>query len=298
MQSAPFAEYMEHIGWQTKVITKKGQKTFVYLKKLPLLGYVAKSPKILFPFPLKEMETLVANRPKLLLRLEPNMFLPENKRDQDSYKSLLIQHGYGNTWLGCELQTIRVNLTKTPQKILESIPRENTRRNIRIAQKRFLIAEESDDLDLFYALHQQTAKRQHFYCPPKHEIEALWHAFLPSKSAKLLLVKTKQGDPLVAIFLLLHQSVAYYRYVGSSDIASELRAPSLAVWESFLLAKKYKCKWFDFYGINDERSPTRSWRGFTHFKEGFSENKLRFVLPAAKYYPPAGPLVHLFDRVV
>lgn len=297
MQSEAFAEYMAYLGWDTLVVAKGNSKTYIYLKKVPLFGTLIKIPKILFPIPFQEIDEISKRHKTLLVRLEPNVVLPHSQKDQTFTYDHLFHNGFTRTWLACELQTVRVDLRQSTQSLFRSLPRENTRRNIRIAQKNKLTAEESSDISLLHNLHAQTAKQRHIYCPHIAELTALWQAFSKGNGAKIVIVRDKDGRPLAGVFLLLYKKVAYYRYVGASPEAPQCRAPTLAVWESLLLAKKYGCTRFDFLGINDSRHEDRKWQGFTQFKLGFSNDTLRYLLPAAKYQPPFGGVVQLFDRL-
>jgi len=74
---------------------------------------------------------------------------------------------------------------------------------------------------------------------------------------------------LSGILMLKTKDIAYYMYAASSDKGKKLFAPTLCAWEVIVLAKKLKCKIFDFEGIFDERFPLKSWHGFTRFKKSF-----------------------------
>lgn len=297
MQSEEFADYMAFIGWRVHTVQANNRQNFLFSKKLPIFGTLAKSPKVLYPFPLKQFAAAIERDRPIVLRIEPNMILP-GQSDLAKYQSQLAKQQFVDTWLGCELKTLRFNVQNSEQTIFKSLPRENTRRNIRQAASNKLRAEEIDDLKLFYKLHVQSAKQRHFYCPPFAEMERLWQNFKSRKQATIVIIRSKKGEPLAGVLLITFAGVAYYRYVGASPQAFALRAPSLAVWESILTAKRHGCDWFDFYGVNDERSPLKAWQGFTHFKEGFSNTALTFVTPAAKYYAPVGPVLKLFDRII
>lgn len=294
MQSEAFGNYMERIGWRTTVVGKS-KKVFIYTKKLPGLGTMAKIPKISLPVPFEQIEDRLRGDRLMLLRLEPNVVLPEDKKKSATLMQRFYAHGYTNTWRACELAHVRVPLSNSQPKLLAAFPRENTRRNIRTAQKYGLTAEESSDLKLFYELHRYTAKSRHFYCPPFSEIVAMWESFAKKNGAKLVITRTKAGKPVAGIFLVLFQKIAYYRYVGALDEGMPLRAPTFAAWQAMLLAKYSGCEWFDFMGVNDERGFDRTWQGFSHFKLGFSNKPIRLLIPIAKYYGPIGRFMQFFD---
>lgn len=297
MQSEQFAEYLAYLGWQTTIITKP-IKTYVYSKKLPVFGTIAKIPKVQFPISFRAIEAGLTKNRLVLIRLEPNVVLPRRKIDQVKLTTYIRSHGYVPTWLACELQVVRVDLRPAIEVILQRFPRENTRRNIRIAQKNKLTAEESTDLPLFYGLHKQTARRKHFYCPPLAELEQLWKSFARINGAKLVIVRDAKGTALSGIFLLIHARTAYYRYVGTLPEALTSRAPTFAAWEAMKIAKKAGCKWFEFMGVNDLRHPDKRWEGFSHFKWGFVEEGMPLMEPATKYFSTVGTVLKYMDRIM
>ena len=110
------------------------------------------------------------------------------------------------------------------------------------------------------------------------EMTSLWNNFHPSK-ADLLLAKNNKGAYLAGILLLYHEKTAYYWYASALKEGKKMFAPTLLVWEAVKRVKKRGCKILDFEGVYDERFPkaSQSWRGFTKFKEGFSDINIIFM---------------------
>lgn len=295
-QSKQFGNFLETLGWQTHILKQKERKVFVFEKRVPILGNVLKVPKALLPLPFEDLDQLGQKRKAQIVRIEPNIIVPSLIHDIQAFTSMWQRHGYGKTWKDGEIQTIRIDLRPNEEHIFKSFPRENTRRNIKSAIKNKLTAEESDDIEQFLRLHQALAHRKHFYAPPNNQVLAMWAAFRKTNNVRLLFVKNHKGEVVEGLFLVMFNGICYYRYVGTLKQAESLRAPSFAVWQAILLAKKYGCGWFDFAGITDKRNLNRRWIGFTHFKQGFSNNKIQFVLPVAQYRPPKGTLLHAIDR--
>lgn len=298
MQSAQFGAYMASMGWQVEPIAGSQQTTYLYIRKMPVLGVVAKAPKARWPFPFEKLAAAVEQRGKpVVIRIEPNMLLPEDPTVATQFIKTMRENRYGSTWKGAELKTIQVDLRPDPTTIFASIPRENTKRNIRAAEKNGLTAGLSNDLKVFYDLHAYTAKKKHFFLPSFTEVQSIYQNFEPGKGSVIILVWSKQGTVLAGVLLIIHHNIAYYRYVGTTDEGIALRAPTYAVWQSFLLTKALGCQTFDFFGVNDPRNQQKQFVGFTHFKEGFSTNSFQLLDPIAKYYPPVGTLMHLFDGI-
>lgn len=297
MQSEQFAEYLGSLGWHTTVISKPF-KTYVYSKKLSLAGTIAKIPKAYFPISFHEVEAHLRKNRLVMIRLEPNVMVPKRAAEKVKLQDYLRSHGYVPTWLACELQVVRVDLSPTVETIFKRFPRENTKRNIRVALKNKLTAEESDDLPLFHTLHQQTARRKHFYCPPLKEMNQLWQSFAKTNDAKIVMVRDAGGKAVASIFLLLYKGIAYYRFVGALPEALGSRAPTFAAWEAMKIAKNSGCQWFEFMGVNDPRHPDKRWEGFSRFKWGFVDKGIPLMEPAAKYYPGIGTILKHIDRIM
>lgn len=296
MQSAAFGEYMAHLNWQTVTLGSKQQPAYLYIHKVPLIGTVAKMPKVIFPLPIEELVAYIQKYNIQLCRIEPNVILPQKQEHETMLEKYTKNCGFRPSWLDGELTTLVVDLTRSEDKMFATIPRENTRRNIRAAIKNGLKTQETDDIELLISLHRKLAKQKHFFAPSEAELKAIWQAFSKIGEATIVVIRDKQHIPQAAIFLIIHQQVAYYRYVGYEDTAEVLRAPSLAVWECLLTAKRHGAIRFDFLGITDPRRKQKRWEGFTHFKKGFSNTSLRYISPKAYYKKPFGPFLQLMGQ--
>ena len=171
--------------------------------------------------------------------------------------------------------TIQIDLKGDEKEIFRSFS-EAKRRGIRRAIKHNVTVDLSDDLEAFIKI------RKHQYRPMGFliagEMKKLWKNFFPKK-ADLLLAKSKSGKFIAGIMLLYQGKTAYYWFASATNEGKKLFAPTLLVWKAVKTAKKRGCDNLDFEGIYDERFPKASaaWRGFTKFKEGFSDKKIIFM---------------------
>lgn len=249
-QTPEYSKYMEILGWQVEKIVGN----YIYIKSIPLIGKIAKlqrpAKKISnFKFTIfneKHWPAVVYIEPLQLIKSLPPGF--------KTAKSAFLP-----------AKTIQIDLTKTVKTLLKEM-RPKTRYNIKIAQKRGVVVCISQDIEAFINLWKSAAIKR-FSLPQDKEIKALWQSF----GNKAYLVLAYKNDVLLAgVLIACSPDTSFYMYAASSQEGKKLFAPTLVAWETILLAKKKGSKVFDFEGIYDERYPsTKSWRGFTKFKEGF-----------------------------
>ncbi len=281
-QSPNFAGYMEKIGWRKEKI----ENLYIFIKKIPVLGNFIKI-------------------------LRPNSQIPLELIDKiaDRYRAFAVQINYSPT------KTLKLDLRPPLEKITEQMTKE-TRYEIRKAEKNHLeiviknqgkpanrgepiqLGDLSDSfVDKFVSLWQKNALRRGFFIPFKREIKSIYEAF--GEDAYLILVMQKdikQGFApekiLAGALIIIHDKTASYFHAASSPLGRQLSAPSLVVWKAINLAKEKGCRVFDFEGIYDERSPIKSWKGFTHFKKGFGGEEVEYPGTKTLYYNPFLKMLH------
>jgi hypothetical protein len=260
-QSEAFADFMERLRWQIDTIN--GSK--VYLRKFPLVGYFAKIPRPLPPIP-PNLSVYKRSHGIFKLKIAPNIEV--NNRCYSITKSSLIHQGFRTESSPFNpTTTIQIDLTKPEKELFQNFS-EAKRRGCRRAIKNGIFVEESCDYPAFIEI------RKHQYAPMgflfSGEMKQLRDAFAPKKSS-LLLARSNSGKALSGIYLLFHDRIAYYWYASALSEGKKLFAPTLLVWEAIKTAKKRGCTILDFEGVYDERFPeaSKSWKGFTKFKEGF-----------------------------
>lgn len=265
-QSSEFSSFMHDIGWKTVLFN--GKK--VYLRKFPLVGYFAKCPRPGAPLSFSGFTEFLKNNNIFRFKIAPNIPIDSSLYKQEKNKinganfSVDVNPFNPTT-------TIIVDLMRNEKEIFKSFS-EAKRRGVRKAMKNNISILRSDNIDAFIKIRERQ-----FYplgILIKKEMQMLWQNFYPEKS-DLLLAKTSSEKIVAGILLLYHNHTAYYWFASSLPLAKKLFAPTLLVWEAIKLAKQKNCRALDFEGVYDERFPkaSQSWRGFTKFKEGFSEKK-------------------------
>ncbi len=284
-QTKEYAKYMEMLGWQAVKLNNELRSTnYAYVKKIPLLGNIAKlqrpsgklEPRVLDEFARKHKLAV------FYIELSHNHLAIQPSSHFQPAKSSFLPS-----------KTIHINLLQSNKELLSQMDKD-TRYAIRLAQKRGVTVKESSDIDAFIKLWHQSARHRGMWFPQGKEIRSLWTAF--GKKAHLLFVPNlKQNDSynqhvleqtvIAGVFIVRTSTTAYYMYAASTKEGNKLSAPSLLVWEAIKLAKKKGCKIFDFEGVYDDRYPqTKSWKGFTKFKEGFGRKIVTYPKTLIKYY--------------
>jgi lipid II:glycine glycyltransferase (peptidoglycan interpeptide bridge formation enzyme) len=168
-----------------------------------------------------------------------------------------------------------IDLTLSEEEILAQM-KPKGRYNIRVAEKNGVQISESNDLDSFFALIEETAKRDRF----RHPSKAHYHAFLEHLPGAFLLIATspqssalstaKGPIPISGLLGVIWGSQAIYYYGASSYAHRAKMAPYLLQWEAMRLCKTKGCSTYDLLGVAPPNAPrTHPWYGITEFKEKF-----------------------------
>jgi len=162
-------------------------------------------------------------------------------------------------------QTLILDLTQTEEEILKNM-HQKTRYNIRLAGKKGVEIKESNDIDKFWKLMQETTERDKFRAHDKSYYEKM----IASKIVKLYIAEY-EGKILTAGIFVFYDDTVTYLHGASTHEHKNVMAPYLLHWEMIKLAKKQGCKYYDFYGINEQK-----WPGVTRFKKGFNGTETNY----------------------
>ncbi|MDO8599820.1 MAG: peptidoglycan bridge formation glycyltransferase FemA/FemB family protein [bacterium] len=268
-QTKEYAGYMESLGWIVLSTQDTGIKAQIFVRNIPLIGKVAK-----------------LQRPERIDFLKLDKWFKENNikalyAEPSLPAYLLPPTYYPSKTCFVPSKTIHIDLTKPEKQLLKEM-KPKTRYNIKVAQKNGVVVKESQDISEFISLWGKSALTRGMWLPQKKEISSLFLAF---GSKAHILLATKNEQVLAGILIICTPNTAYYMYAGSLEMGKKLFAPTLVTWEGIRLAKKNGYKVFDFEGIYDERyhSQTKSWQGFTHFKEGFGGKIVTYPQTLVKY---------------
>lgn len=215
----------------------------------------------------------VLSQPKLTQTLGPWLRSSERKyaKRLDQEKELLSElhealpkfhyfsqnwHHKNTNWLPIYWQGFRQTTRYTyrlPE--LESLDlvwsgfRENIRREIRKAQKRFNLTVRTDlSLDDFLPLHLQTFERQGIKLPYSVEfLERLDRACVDQNARRIFIAEDDMGRRHAGLYIIWDEESAYYLMGGGDPELRSSGATSLCMWDAIQFAASVT-KSFDFEG--------------------------------------------------
>jgi len=160
---------------------------------------------------------------------------------------------------------------KKPDELLANM-KPKTRYNIHLAEKKGVkikVSTDFSDLNAFYLLSQQTAKRQKISIHPESYYQTMLHSLGQAGLLKIYAAEY-QGKIIAANLMILFHDTVTYLHGATSNEHREVMAPHLLQWQAILDAKNAGYQYYDFFGIAENDDPEHPWAGITRFKKGFS----------------------------
>jgi len=213
---------------------------------------------------IEEIENFLFKEIKKISKKENVIFLrfePEQKRHDSLFKI------YGSIPLQ-PAKTLMLDLKKTEDDLLGEMHKK-TRYNIRLAEKKGvnIIQGNSDNFEKFWELISKTSDRDKFRIHSKTYYKNL----LNLNFVKLYFAEYNNKNIATGLFTFYGDTVTYMH--GASDNENRnVMAPFFLQWKLITWAKKDGFKYYDFYGIDENKWPgvTRFKRGFGGFEKGYS----------------------------
>src|SRR3990167_7046946 len=165
-------------------------------------------------------------------------------------------------------KTVILNLD-LPEEELLSRMHHKTRYNIKVAERNQIRVEDSRDLDAFWKLLKNTAKRDRFSSHNKEYYRKLLalnnNAFKVDLVLAYLPAQAGYNEkPVAGAIILCYGDTAYYLHGASDYSHRQLMAPYALHWENIKYLKQNGLKHYDLWGID-----ARKWPGVTRFKLGW-----------------------------
>ncbi|MBI4709296.1 MAG: peptidoglycan bridge formation glycyltransferase FemA/FemB family protein [Candidatus Portnoybacteria bacterium] len=242
---------------------------------------------------LREVKHLAKQENAIFLRIEPTFEISrEDLRGLGFSKTKDIQPS----------RTLILNLDRSEEELLAAM-HEKTRYNINLAQRKGVTIRRTEynekDFEEFWSLLNQTAKRQgikifekEYYRkqlqignnsphPPLNLRGGENTDVIPSLILResegelnfenLLFLAQYQGKTIAANLVNIFNSTAIYIHGGSDNESRSLMAPHLLQWEQIKFVKNQGCKYYDFWGYDEQK-----WPGVSRFKKGFGGYEVAF----------------------
>ena len=284
-------------GWQPVYLAAGDAGAQVLFRSLPLgfsIAYIPKGPlgsdlDQLWPL----VDSVCREKRAVFVKVEPDAWDSEfSGTDQ------LQQAGFRPSAHALQpRRTIVLDLSGDDDEILARM-KQKTRYNIRLATKKEVTVESSDDLEAFGKLMEVTGERDEFGVHTQAYYQRAYELFYPSGKCQLFLASYK-GQPLAGLMAFASGERAWYLY-GASNNQERNRMPTYLIqWEAIRWAKDKGCTSYDLWGVPDyaeeeleENFSKRSdglW-GVYRFKRGFGGELRRASSAWDKVYHQAAYL--------
>lgn len=172
-----------------------------------------------------------------------------------------------------------LDLSPSEEELLKNM-HQKTRYNIKVAQKKGVNIEISDDeqaLKTYLKLYFDTTRRQAYFGHNEIYHTKVWETFSKTDQIKFI-IASYNNTPLTAWMLLIFKDTLYYPYGGSSHLHRDAMASNLVAWEAIKLGKKIGLEKFDMWGaLGPDADPKNSWFGFHKFKMGYGGKLVEYL---------------------
>ena len=178
--------------------------------------------------------------------------------------------------------TLILDLSHSEATLLKHM-KQKGRYNIKQAEKQGVSIHRSngDDLDDFYEVLEETAKRDGFHVHDK----SMYRHFFELLEERSILYTAYLDHELLGGMLVTHfGDTATYYFGASSNKHRKSMAPYALQWHAIQEAKAAGYKCYDFLGIAPEDMPKHSLAGVTQFKTRFGGKRLTYHGPQVFVY--------------
>lgn len=261
LQTKEWADFRVSQGWQAQNI----DDVWILERNLPF------SKSFLY---VPEVEWASLNIEEILQNIQKNIkknnqiFLRLEILDEIDTKIVQKLHESGFVKAFEELQPEYrqvIDITSAEEEILSQM-KEKGRYNIKIAQKNEVSVEKSENIDEFYKIFVETAKRDGFSIRPKQYFEKMFEILGDNVE---LITAEFQGKIIAAEIVSYYDETASYLYGASSSEYRNVMSPYLLHWEAIKHGKARRCRFYDLLAVNPEGEESHKFVGIGRFKRQF-----------------------------
>jgi len=249
LQQAEWGALKADFGWQPVYLAAGDAGAQVLFRSLPLgfsIAYIPKGPlgsdlEHLWPL----VDAVCREKRAVFVKAEPDAWEGEFSGTEQ-----LKQAGFRPSAHALQpRRTIVLDLSGDDDQILARM-KQKTRYNIRLAAKKDVVVEPSDDLETFGRLMEVTGERDEFGVHTQDYYQRAYELFHPSGKCQLFLA-TYNGQPLAGLMAFASGERAWYLY-GASNNQERNRMPTYLIqWEAIRWAKDKGCTSYDLWGVPD-----------------------------------------------
>ncbi len=295
LQSAEWGELKSAFGWDAIRLAGDGIGAQILFRRLPLgltFAYIPKGPVV---SPLISSEERFWTEVDALCRKKHAVFL---KVERDGWEDGSSENKPTLHFLSSPQHiqpgnTLVVDLQGSEEDVFNRM-KPKTRYNIRLAGRKEVVVQTSNDIEAFYRVMSVTSQREAFNV---HSLQYYRHAyelFYPKGMCELFLANF-QDQTLAAMMVFAFGKNAYYFYGASADTERNRKPTYPLQWEAIRWAHRKGCAAYDMWGIPDEATDIDDdqaearedglW-GVYRFKRGFGGSIKRAWRTLDRVYKP------------
>lgn len=300
LQTPEWGRLKEEYGWRVEWIQAGGVGAQVLFQQLPLgfsVGYIPRGPVLSSAQDLngpswdawvRALDELAEEYRPVFIKVETDLWEEQVSETQDP------PAGFRPSVQSIQpSRTLVISLAEDEDQILSRM-KSKTRYNIRLAGRKEVVVEQTDQIKLFYEMLEKTSRRADFGI---HSRDYYTRAFelLRGQNACALFVACYQDIPLASIMVFKRGSRSWYFY-GASTPRHRDRMPTYRIqWEAMRWAKSQGCLTYDLWGVPDEDfevledhflDRSEGLWGVYRFKRGFGGDLKRTAGPWDRVYRP------------
>jgi len=274
LQTSAWGELKSAFGWKPVRVVVDGCGAQILFRRLPMGFTVAYMPKGPIGSDSQdfwlEIEQVCRRYRAIFLKIEPDLW-------------------EGQTWLpGTGIQglidskpiqprrTVEISLAGREEDWLARM-KQKTRYNVRLAEKKDVVVQRSDDVAAFHKLMLTTGTREAFGVHSRAYYQRAFDLFSPNNKCAML-IASFEGWPLAGLMVFIQGQRAWYFYGASSNLERNRMPAYLLQFEAMRWAASQGCQVYDLWGIPDSAEETLEeqfadrddglW-GVYRFKRGF-----------------------------
>lgn len=257
-------------GVMLAIVEKAKRATYLTIPGGPLINW--KDPETIETF--REIIIKIGKENKCsFIRCRPQILESENNA------GLFAGLGFKNSpmHLHAEL-TSQIDLSKSEEELMSGM-RKNTRYEVRQALKENIEIKESkdiEDIDEFYALQIETAKRQKFVAFNKKFLKEQFSIFVKENQAVLYTAYLGKKK-LAQAFIIFYGDEADYHYGASTEEGRKFPGAYLIQWHAIMEAKKRGFRSYNLWGVAPKEETSHRFYGVSIFKRGFGGDDIEYL---------------------
>jgi lipid II:glycine glycyltransferase (peptidoglycan interpeptide bridge formation enzyme) len=294
LQSAEWGALKSAFGWESVFVRDDKAGAMILFRKLPFGFTIAYIPEGPLGVPSdkfwNEVSEVCKQKKAIFLKVEPFVW----QEDVEELDNLNLETSFKLVTDTVQPpSTIVIDLRDDEDVILARM-KQKTRYNIRLAERKRVEVELSEELSTFHDLMKLTGERDAFGVHSEEYYQKAFDLFHTHGKCSLL-IASFEGTPLAGVMVFTHGKNAWYLYGASSNEYRNLMPTYLIQWKAMLYAKSLGCEFYDLYGVPDADLETLEesfsarndglW-GVYRFKRGFGGDLKRTVGAFDRVFKP------------